>query len=240
MGKRKARKKSLQADVERWLRWVPEADRVAYGSALAAYESELAALRAMGRERRQGAKAECLRRVQATEAEAKRLYEAALLAAREHRRVVIARAEAHCRAERARLQLETADAIRGVHEQKRSRRWEFKAMRRRERSIREREREAARRTTAVERRRESDDELRYAIETEHPELLPVFEIVKRDFQPSKRATRRELFYEWAAENPDQVEAARLRASSQSDRELARLAKAHHRARLEEDLAAVPF
>jgi hypothetical protein len=57
------------------------------------------------------------------------------------------------------------------------------------------------RTTAKERRAETDDEVRANIAAE---LVPVFDRVRRTIKATPRMTRTEAFLLWAERNPDQV------------------------------------
>jgi hypothetical protein len=57
------------------------------------------------------------------------------------------------------------------------------------------------RSTAGERRAESDDEVRSNL---HPTMVPVFDHVRRHIKGSPRMSRTEAFLHWAEENPDEV------------------------------------
>lgn len=57
------------------------------------------------------------------------------------------------------------------------------------------------RTSRTERRQESDDEVRGNLE---PDLVSVFDSVKRSIHGSPKKSRTEAFLEWAEENPDEV------------------------------------
>lgn len=72
------------------------------------------------------------------------------------------------------------------------------------------------RTTAKERQEESDDEVRRNLP---PDLLPLFEQVKRQIKGSGRISRTEQFLQFAEEHPREVVNA---MQELSDRELARL------------------
>ncbi len=103
----------------------------------------------------------------------------------------------------------------------------------------------ATRTTAAERRQESDDEVRQNID---PELLPLFDQVRRSIKGSPHMSRTEAFLQWVEENPGAV----LRAQEElAARELRRLireqrATGHEMKRAKrshpapEELAAIPF
>jgi hypothetical protein len=70
-----------------------------------------------------------------------------------------------------------------------------------ERSTRERERERGRRASSAERRAESDDAVRADLP---PELVPVFDKVRKRIKPNARMSRAEVFLKWAEENPGEV------------------------------------
>ena len=76
-------------------------------------------------------------------------------------------------------------------------------LRRIERANRKRRQEAPR-VTRIERQAESDDEVRSNIP---PELVALFERVKRGIKASPRMSRTEAFLHYAEENPDEVLAA---------------------------------
>lgn len=73
--------------------------------------------------------------------------------------------------------------------------------RRDQKLIRRADKPAQLRSTSKERRQEDDDRVRSNLP---PELLPVFERVKRKIKGSARRSRTEEFLEWAQENPDEV------------------------------------
>jgi hypothetical protein len=110
--------------------------------------------------------------------------------------------------------------------------------------IEQRQRKASRpRRTALERRQESDDEVRGNLP---PDLLPLFERVKRQIRATDRMSRTEAFLKYAEENPAEVYAEQERRAEQEIRELmrqeTRLAKAVDRRKppTEAELAAIPF
>jgi hypothetical protein len=76
-------------------------------------------------------------------------------------------------------------------------------LRRIERANRKRRQEAPR-VTRIERQAESDDEVRSSIP---PELVALFERVKRGIKASPRMSRTEAFLHYAEENPNEVLAA---------------------------------
>lgn len=86
-----------------------------------------------------------------------------------------------------------------------------------EQLIREADRRGSRiRTTKLERRQESDDEVRGNIS---PELIPIFNQITRHIKGGPRRTRTEAFLEWVEENPGEVYAMQQR---DADRWLAQL------------------
>jgi hypothetical protein len=72
------------------------------------------------------------------------------------------------------------------------------------------------RTTARERAQESDDAVRSNLP---PELVLVFDVVKKHIKGSPRRSRTEAFLEWAEENPGEVYAI---AQADADRHLSKL------------------
>jgi hypothetical protein len=90
------------------------------------------------------------------------------------------------------------------------------------------------RTTKTEREAESDCAVRANLP---PELVTVFNKVKRHIKGTPRKSRTEAFLEWAEENPGEVYAAQQR---EADRELAKLIaeEAHHYRNRNRE--AVPF
>lgn len=78
------------------------------------------------------------------------------------------------------------------------------------------------RSTAAERRQESDDEVAHNLPAE---LVPVFRSVARTVRSGPRRSRTEAFLEWAEENPDQVHAILY---EQAERDVARLVAEHER------------
>ena len=88
----------------------------------------------------------------------------------------------------------------------------------------------------AERRAESDDAVRANLP---PDLVPVFDTVKRHIKGTQRKSRTEAFLEWAEENPDAVWT--LRASS-ADRDVERLIAEHERLERQQRTRrrAVPF
>jgi len=107
-------------------------------------------------------------------------------------------------------------------------------------------RKEAPRVTRVERRGESDDEVRANISSE---LLPLFERVKRLIKASPRMSRTEAFLQYAEEHPDEVLVAIddktdavIRELERQERQARRgLRPMHSRRRLAAtQLADVPF
>jgi len=78
------------------------------------------------------------------------------------------------------------------------------------------------RTSAAERRQESDDEVAHNLPAE---LVAVFRAVKGTIRGGPRRTRTEAFLEWAEENPDAVHAVLY---DQAERDVARLVAEHER------------
>ena len=74
------------------------------------------------------------------------------------------------------------------------------------------------RSTARERGQESDDEVRSNLS---PEMVPVFNRVRRDIKGTPRKSRTEAFLQWAEENTGEVFEL---MQHQADRELAKLLK----------------
>jgi hypothetical protein len=119
-------------------------------------------------------------------------------------------------------------------------------LRRIERANRQRRKEAPR-VTRIERQAESDDEVRSNIP---PELVALFERVRRGIKASPRMSRTEAFLHYAEENPDDVLAA---ADDKTDALIRDLEAQHREARRSlrrppprprrytpEQLADVPF
>lgn len=80
------------------------------------------------------------------------------------------------------------------------------------------------RSSAKERREESDHEVSANLP---PELVPVFEHVKKSIRPRPRMSRTETFLHWAEEHPDDVHAIMYEAA---ERDVARLVAEHERVR----------
>ena len=102
---------------------------------------------------------------------------------------------------------------------------------------------------AAELRAESDDEVRNNLP---PELVPVFDSVRRSISASPRRTRTEAFLEWAAEHPERVWSITERTIAADLKKLEADEAEHHRRmrdakrykrkahELEHDLSGVPF
>jgi hypothetical protein len=95
------------------------------------------------------------------------------------------------------------------------------------------------RSTSKERAQESDDAVRANLP---PEMVRVFDAVRKHIKGGPRKTRTEAFFEWAEENPDEVWSM---MQHQAERDLAallaeqeRTTKAYKRARA--GRSAVPF
>lgn len=78
---------------------------------------------------------------------------------------------------------------------------ELEAERGFERKMQKHEKPSRLRSTAGERRAESDDEVRSNL---HPTMVPVFDHVRRHIKGGPRMSRTEAFLHWAEENPDEV------------------------------------
>jgi hypothetical protein len=103
-----------------------------------------------------------------------------------------------------------------------------------------------RHATYIERRAESDDEVRQNIPQD---LVPLFERVKRGIKGSPRKSRTEAFLEWTEHNPDAVLEALDEKTDKLVRELEERERAAHRAtskrppryvRTPEYVSEVPF
>lgn len=70
-----------------------------------------------------------------------------------------------------------------------------------EQKMRAHERPRALRSTSGERRQESDDEVRSNLQ---PEMVAVFDAVRKHIKGTARKSRTEAFLQWAEENPDEV------------------------------------
>jgi hypothetical protein len=90
------------------------------------------------------------------------------------------------------------------------------------------------RNASRERESESDDEVRRDIP---PELVSVFNKVRRNIKGSDRRTRSEAFLEWAEENPGEIYAMQ---EQEAAREIARLVKEYQREAGERGHEHVPF
>jgi len=102
---------------------------------------------------------------------------------------------------------------------------------------------------AAELRAESDDEVRANLP---PELVAVFDSVRRSIAPTAKRTRTETFLEWAAEHPERVYEITDRKIADDLRRLEREEREHYKRmqgarryrgkahELEQALADVPF
>lgn len=177
-------------------------------------------------------------RVAAIRAEARALVKAA-------RAEEVQKARSVCRARKQKVKASSLSARAQRKEKLRAER-DFQAeMRRIEAWARGRKRAEAKRTTAAERRQESDDAVRQNIPAD---LLPLFERVKRSIKGSTRQSRTEEFLHYAAEHPHEVVDAQVELSQREIAKLvheeARLAKAVRRPKRYKptaaELAAIPF
>lgn len=106
-----------------------------------------------------------------------------------------------------------------------------------ERQMQQHDRPRKLRSTTRERRDESDDEVRGNIS---PEMVTVFDAVRKHIKGGPRRTRTEAFMEWAHENPEEVFEL---LQHDADRYLAGLLAEEQRTRRElrrQSIAGVPF
>lgn len=103
-----------------------------------------------------------------------------------------------------------------------------------EKQIRAGSKPAKLRSTATERRQESDDEVRSNLS---PEMVGVFNKVRRHIKGNLRKSRTEAFLEWAEENPEEMFAM---LTHETDRELSRLIAEHTRTERQARGYKVPF
>lgn len=180
-GTTKARAKTLIADVEKRER---EALRGRLHVVSVARKRAIARIRAWARgkiahirERAKRARARCLARIKASESRHRDLVT-------QRRDLMLKNAKRRFGAVHARRRAELDEAIRL------------------ESIIRDRERKALKlRTTAVERRQESDDEVRRNLDAD---MVPVFDRVASAIRGSAKMTRTEAFLHWVHENSDEV------------------------------------
>jgi len=85
-----------------------------------------------------------------------------------------------------------------------------------------------------EREAESDDEVRRNLP---PELVAVFNRVRRTIKGSPRKSRSEAFLDWAEENPEEIYALQDR---NAEREVKRLVKEYEREAAKQSRGRVPF
>jgi hypothetical protein len=154
----------------------------------------------------------------------------------------IARARMQCAARKSKVK----GAALSAREQRRALLRAERILQRELAGIENRMRKRARRhaPTAAERRAESDDEVRFNLP---PELVPIFERIKRQIRGSERRSRTEEMLHYAEENPNEVIDAQEQLSR---REIARLVREEHglRRAIREsyrpptaaELAAIPF
>lgn len=157
--------------------------------ARAARKGQLTAARRRCIDARKGLRAKLKAQRERLLAELRAQAAAEMLAAREACDAGIAKAmELDTRAERARAILEEEKKYRAE-------------LRRLERHSRERSRELARPRTVAERRSESDDAVRVNLP---PELLALWDRVKRSIRGDEYRSRTEAFLDYAAEHPGEV------------------------------------
>lgn len=213
-------------------RWLSEKQRRELREAIAAHDRAIAELRALGRKARAEQRETCSARVSATRERARELYQRAVDVARAERAALVGEARGACRQEAAAIRLGTRARIAEHEDQKRARRHRHKAELRRDASARAREQS---RTPQSRSRNlgESADAVRYALEVEAPELVAAWDRWGHKMRPTKRATRREVFLDWAHEHPQEVLAAREQDGRRASQRLAREQR-------EALLAEVPF
>jgi len=172
---------------------------------------------------------------------------ALLKAARAERREAIQRIQSQCRTAREKLR-NVCGARRERARQQGSERIAFRQREiQEERQLDKLQRRAGKRPTqkgskpiggvrkaSRERAAESDDEVRRDIP---PELVPVFNRVRRNIKGSDRRTRSETFLEWAEENPSEVYAMQEQDAA---REIERLIKEYQREEPRNADDQVPF
>jgi len=89
-------------------------------------------------------------------------------------------------------------------------------------------RNVVQRSTKRERSQEDDDAVRSNLSALSPELVPVFEAVKKRIKAGPRRTRTEAFLEWAEENPDEILAVQQADADQYLKELLAQQREHGR------------
>lgn len=159
------------------------------------------------------------RKVNARRAELRELIKQAR--ARRAERLSVIRDQ--CKAERQALTIQCANRRQQARDEARSvvteRRAELGHVDAEERVYREADatiRKRRGRTTARERKAESDDEVR---ENLPADLVPVFDTVRRGIKGGPRKSRTEAFLEWAQENPEDVLQVQM---TDADRDVERL------------------
>lgn len=106
-----------------------------------------------------------------------------------------------------------------------------------ETQMRQHERPRRLRSTTGERRQESDDEVRTNLD---PNMVPVFDAVRKHIKGSPRKSRTEAFLQWSEENPGEVYEL---MQHDADRYLAQLLAEQERTQREmrrKSVAGVPF
>jgi hypothetical protein len=171
---------------------------------------------------------------------------ALIKAARERRKAQLVLIRDQCRAERKALSLtcstRRAQARQEAREAVAARRTEIGGVLSEERVYQRvdalERKPGVRKASARERRQESDDEVRSNLP---PELVPVFNAVRRFIKGSPRKSRTEDFLQWAEENAGEVYAIQ---GEQADREVRRLVAEYEALnkprRGRRSLADVPF
>lgn len=167
---------------------------------LARLKEELKAARAQRRRNMAAAVEFCRegRRLVRERAKERRLRALAELKSAREAEALSARRACLERKEAVRAQSGVAEGERSLEAERQSRRT-LAAV---ERSDRSRDKERSKkRATAAEQRAESDDAVRANLP---PELVPVFDKVRRAVKPHARMSRTEVFLKWAEENPGEV------------------------------------
>lgn len=213
-------------------RWLTEKHRAELREAMAAYDAAIAELRALRGRDLASQRETCAARVKATGERAGELYRAAVELARTERDRMKGQARAACAYERAEIRGSAREEIDRQKEGKKTRRARYRGEVRREKSTAALERKRTKASARVS-AAEENDAVRSALEVEAPELLPAWDRWGRRMKATARATKREVFLEWAQENPAEVLHARELAGARGSRQLAREQR-------EAFLAEVPF
>lgn len=165
----------------------------------------------------------------------------AIKKAREERYEAVRAVQLDCRVKREELRqscgLRRIRAREGGAQEVLRRRGELEEERRYEQQIRNADRPRRLRSTTRERGQESDDAVRSNLA---PDMVPVFDAVRKHIKGSPRKSRTEAFLQWAEENPGEVYDLMQR---DADRYLAGLLAEQERTQRElrrRSVAGVPF